>query len=57
VQVTRIFPVYVTYFTMGLDINGALQTFGDIYERDAPVLPASRHRARRRPRNGSARSQ
>ena len=31
-------PVYITYFTMGRDINGKLRSFGDIYGRDAPVL-------------------
>ena len=38
VPMTRTFPVYITYFTMGKDINGRLSTYGDIYERDAPVL-------------------
>jgi L,D-transpeptidase YcbB len=31
-------PVYITYFTMGSDIDGQLRTFNDIYGRDAPVL-------------------
>jgi murein L,D-transpeptidase YcbB/YkuD len=31
-------PVYITYFTMGSDIEGNLRSFGDIYGRDAPVL-------------------
>ncbi|WP_128891101.1 L,D-transpeptidase family protein [Erythrobacter sp. HKB08] len=31
-------PVYITYFTMGQDIEGELRTFPDIYGRDAPVL-------------------
>lgn len=31
-------PAYITYFTMGSDINGKMQTFSDIYGRDAPVL-------------------
>ena len=31
-------PVYITYFTYGSDIDGKLRSFGDIYERDAPVL-------------------
>ena len=31
-------PVYITYFTMGSDIEGTLRTFNDIYGRDAPVL-------------------
>ena len=38
VTMTRTFPVYITYFTMARDINGALHTFNDIYGRDAPVL-------------------
>ena len=32
------FPVYLTYFTMGRDINGQLRAFNDIYGRDKPVL-------------------
>ncbi|TRD11746.1 L,D-transpeptidase [Erythrobacter insulae] len=31
-------PAYITYFTMASDINGEMQTFADIYDRDAPVL-------------------
>ncbi|MCB2089220.1 MAG: L,D-transpeptidase family protein [Sphingomonadaceae bacterium] len=31
-------PVYITYFTMGVDIDGNLRRFNDIYGRDAPVL-------------------
>ena len=31
-------PVYITYFTMGTDIDGKLSTYADIYDRDAPVL-------------------
>lgn len=38
VPMTRTFPVYITYFTMGQDIAGQLSTFADIYGRDAPVL-------------------
>jgi L,D-transpeptidase YcbB len=38
VPMTKTFPVYISYFTMGSDIGGNLTTFGDIYERDAPVL-------------------
>jgi len=38
VQMTKTFPVYITYFTMGQDITGKLTTFADIYQRDAPVL-------------------
>ncbi|KPL68727.1 hypothetical protein SZ64_11855 [Erythrobacter sp. SG61-1L] len=38
VPLQKTFPVYITYFTMGRDINGQLTTFNDIYGRDAPVL-------------------
>ncbi len=38
VPVVKTMPVYITYFTMGTDIKGAMRTFPDIYERDAPVL-------------------
>ncbi|MBO9498859.1 MAG: L,D-transpeptidase family protein [Novosphingobium sp.] len=38
VGLKKTFPVYITYFTMGRDINGQLRTFDDIYGRDAPVL-------------------
>ncbi len=31
-------PAYITYFTMGTNIEGELTTFKDIYGRDAPVL-------------------
>ena len=31
-------PVYITYFTIGRDIEGNLATFNDIYGRDAPVI-------------------
>jgi murein L,D-transpeptidase YcbB/YkuD len=31
-------PVYITYFTMGRDIDGEMRVFEDIYGRDAPVL-------------------
>ncbi len=45
-------PVYITYFTMGVDVNGQLTKFADIYDRDAPVLaaldaPRQRERARK----------
>ncbi|MEC8772162.1 MAG: L,D-transpeptidase family protein [Pseudomonadota bacterium] len=44
-------PAYITYFTYGLDVNGELRQFDDIYGRDAPVLaaldaPRQRDRAR-----------
>jgi murein L,D-transpeptidase YcbB/YkuD len=38
VPVVKSMPVYITYFTMGTDIEGELRTFEDIYGRDAPVL-------------------
>ena len=38
VPVKKSMPVYITYFTMARDIDGTLQTFNDIYGRDAPVL-------------------
>jgi murein L,D-transpeptidase YcbB/YkuD len=38
VALGKTMPVYITYFTMGRDINGELRTFSDIYGRDAPVL-------------------
>jgi len=38
VPVKKTMPVYITYFTMARDIDGAMKTFADIYERDAPVL-------------------
>jgi len=38
VPVVKTMPVYITYFTMGRDIEGELRTFEDIYDRDAPVL-------------------
>lgn len=44
-------PVYITYFTYGVDVEGKLTKFADIYDRDAPVLaaldaPRQRERAR-----------
>lgn len=44
-------PAYITYFTYGVDVNGELRRFDDIYDRDAPVLaaldaPRQRERAR-----------
>ena len=38
VPVVKTMPVYITYFTMGRDIEGKLKSFSDIYGRDAPVL-------------------
>lgn len=38
VAMTRTFPVYITYFTMGRSIDGQMRKFSDIYGRDKPVL-------------------
>jgi murein L,D-transpeptidase YcbB/YkuD len=38
VAMTKTFPVYITYFTVGQDITGKLTSFTDIYGRDPPVL-------------------
>ena len=38
VAMTKTFPVYITYFTVGQDITGKLTSFADIYGRDAPVI-------------------
>ncbi len=38
VPIEKKMPVYITYFTMGQDIDGTLSNFADIYGRDAPVL-------------------
>ena len=38
VPIERRLPVYITYFTMATDIDGELEMFDDIYDRDAPVL-------------------
>ena len=38
VPVSKSMPVYITYFTMGRDIEGNLREYPDIYGRDAPVL-------------------
>ncbi|WP_232308243.1 L,D-transpeptidase family protein [Tsuneonella dongtanensis] len=51
VPIQKSMPVYITYFTMGRDIEGKLREFKDIYGRDAPVLasfdaPRQANRAR-----------
>ena len=38
VMLEKLWPAYITYFTMASDINGEMATFKDIYGRDAPVL-------------------
>ncbi len=40
VPVERTIPVYITYFTYGVDVDGNLRKFDDLYDRDAPVLAA-----------------
>ena len=40
VPVEKTMPVYITYFTYGVDVDGNLREFEDIYDRDAPVLAA-----------------
>ena len=42
VEMTRTFPAYITYFTMGRDIDGNLTSFKDIYGRDQAVLESFR---------------
>ncbi|MEZ5680619.1 MAG: L,D-transpeptidase family protein [Erythrobacter sp.] len=49
---TNQWPVYITYFTYGVDVNDKLTSFADIYDRDAPVLaaldaPRQQNRARK----------
>jgi murein L,D-transpeptidase YcbB/YkuD len=39
-KVTRKIPVYVAYFTAWPDINGKVEYFGDIYDRDARLKTA-----------------
>ncbi|MEN7538398.1 L,D-transpeptidase family protein [Aurantiacibacter flavus] len=51
VPVKKTMPAYITYFTMGVDIDGNLREFDDIYGRDEPVFasldaPRVRDRAR-----------
>ena len=53
VMLERDFPAYITYFTMGVDIEGSLTTFDDIYDRDAPVL-ASLDQPRVKNRSGES---
>ncbi len=53
VPITREMPAYITYFTMATDIDGELQTFEDIYGRDAPVL-ASLDKPRVQNRSGAS---
>jgi len=38
VEIQNEIPAYITYFTMGTNVDGELATFKDIYDRDGPVL-------------------
>ena len=40
VPLQRQIPVYIAYFTMGVNDAGELTEFGDVYNRDGPVLAA-----------------
>ena len=42
VPINQKFPAYITYFTMGRDIDGNLKTFPDIYGRDKAVVASFR---------------
>ncbi|AWW75829.1 L,D-transpeptidase [Erythrobacter sp. KY5] len=53
VMIEKQLPAYITYFTMGVDIEGELRTFDDIYGRDAPVL-ASLDKPREANRSGES---
>lgn len=53
VPIEKQLPAYITYFTMGVDIEGNLKTFDDIYGRDAPVL-ASLDKPREANRSGES---
>lgn len=55
VEMTKTFPVYITYFTMGQDIAGRLTSFADLYQRDAPVLAS--FAAARQPKTGQRKSE
>ncbi len=41
-------PVYLAYFTMGVNDEGELVEFGDVYNRDAPVIAALAKPSQRR---------
>ena len=54
VPFTSTFPVYISYFTMGQDVDGQLATFPDLYERDGPVLESlAKPRQQIRPRTST----
>ena len=53
VENKRPMTAYITYFTMGVDIDGNLRQFDDIYNRDAPVL-ASLDKPRVQNRSGAS---
>lgn len=54
VPMTKIFPVYLTYFTLATGIDGKMGKFADIYGRDVPVLASMA--AARKPWNGQRKS-
>jgi len=47
VPLARQIPVYIAYFTIGVNDDGQLTEFRDIYGRDAPVLASLAQRAGR----------
>ena len=53
VMIEKKMSAYITYFTMGVDIDGNLRGFKDIYGRDAPVL-ASLDKPRVQNRSGES---
>jgi murein L,D-transpeptidase YcbB/YkuD len=47
-------PVYITYFTMGRGVDGQIETFDDVYQRDPPVLSSmAKTRVIERPRQST----
>ncbi|MEM1052201.1 MAG: L,D-transpeptidase family protein [Pseudomonadota bacterium] len=53
VMIEKKMPAYITYFTMGVDIDGNLRSFDDIYGRDKPVF-ASLDKPRVQNRSGES---
>jgi len=53
VMIEKKMSAYITYFTMGVDIDGNLREFDDIYGRDKPVL-ASLEKPRVQNRSGES---
>ena len=44
IEFERTIPVYITYFTMGRNVDGEIEVFEDLYGRDAPVLASMAER-------------